>query len=545
MVRRPDLGFFSGSLRATVSVLLITAGSVALLPLWLRMVRLWATDPLRSIGAALVFVAAGGVIVAWKRLSWRAEPSYWGLPLVALSIAAARLFAISSSPIGYGPYPFLHFGASLALYGVGAVLLFGGAPLLRASVAPLCLLMCVNPVPHSFNVAIDLPLQQLAADAARSFAHLIGLQPTGRQLQMMFTPNFGMMIVPGCNGIRGAVTLGYLALILGYMRRLSLRTLVLIALMALFSGYLLNFVRLCTLVIYYRIGVAVPAIQPYGAGVDYAIGGTLFILAAFLVGLIIFTRKTRLLGKEEADGVGIWEQQPNAITDLRTTGPKAWGCALAFIVLTGVFTIPMVYAPVSISWPVQSERATIKSLPSSVGAYHLRRTYSEHDTNGAFVLEMADYSADLSGSSDESTLTLGLWIASEQHSVLESKASHGAFPLSIGSLDMQTLSGQPVHFSTALYEEDSHREIDANAICGESGCDVEKVSSEKGFYFRSPESFNVISGSRSKRLPIFLREQWPNGMARAASQRQFENSTRYFMQHLDTALLLEANGTRL
>jgi len=39
----------------------------------------------------------------------------------------------------------------------------------------------------------------------------------------MFAPDFGMFIAPGCDGIRGAITLGYLALVLGYLKRVSLR----------------------------------------------------------------------------------------------------------------------------------------------------------------------------------------------------------------------------------------------------------------------------------------------------------------------------------
>jgi exosortase J len=140
-------------------------------------------------------------------------------------------------------------------------MLFGGPRLLRASIAPLCLLLFVNPVPAAFNSLVDLPLQHLSASTARSFAHFIGLQPTGVQLRMMFAPNFGMFIAPGCNGVRGSITLGYLALIFGYVRRLRLRLLILTTLAALLMGYALNLLRLCVLVVYYRTGVNFPSIQ--------------------------------------------------------------------------------------------------------------------------------------------------------------------------------------------------------------------------------------------------------------------------------------------
>ena len=65
----------------------------------------------------------------------------------------------------------------------------------------------------------------------------------------MFTPNFGMYIAPGCNGIRGAVTMGYIALITGYVFRFRRSTHLLTVAGAVLLGYMLNFLRLCLLVV--------------------------------------------------------------------------------------------------------------------------------------------------------------------------------------------------------------------------------------------------------------------------------------------------------
>jgi exosortase J len=105
-------------------------------------------------------------------------------------------------------------------YASGAVLLFGGTALYRAAWFPIWLLWLVNPVPHIFNTLVDLPLQRISAYVARHFAMTLGQPLSPDQMRLMFT-EFGMFIAPGCNGIRGAVTTGLIALIVGYVCRFT------------------------------------------------------------------------------------------------------------------------------------------------------------------------------------------------------------------------------------------------------------------------------------------------------------------------------------
>ena len=132
---------------------------------------------------------------------------------------------------------------------------------------------------------------------------------------MMFAPDFGMLIVPGCDGNRGAITLAYLTLIFGYTRRLRGWLLAAVSLAAMLLGYGLNLLRLCLLVIYYRIGLSVPSIQKHGEGVDYAIGCTLFLVATVVIGLGIRALTT---GAKGAKG--------NALTSRSRSRPRL-GCA--------------------------------------------------------------------------------------------------------------------------------------------------------------------------------------------------------------------------
>ena len=143
-------------------------------------------------------------------------------------------------------FTLLPLGLTIFAYGSGIVLLLGGVRVWRAALFPLALLLFVNPVPKVFQL-VDLPLQFFCARVAQSFALAIGVHPDVNQLRLMFAPGFGMFIAPGCDGIRGAVTMGYLALILGYLYRFSIRARFLSAIGAVALGYLFNLIRLCFL----------------------------------------------------------------------------------------------------------------------------------------------------------------------------------------------------------------------------------------------------------------------------------------------------------
>ena len=56
------IGSCSPALRGLLLAALVAFGSLALYPVWTDAFRLWATDPLRSIGAAFPVVAYVGVL---------------------------------------------------------------------------------------------------------------------------------------------------------------------------------------------------------------------------------------------------------------------------------------------------------------------------------------------------------------------------------------------------------------------------------------------------------------------------------------------------
>ena len=138
---------------------------------------MWTTDALKSIGMFVPVVSFVLILRVWRALGWEMQGSWWGLIILVVTAAVVRLrdqsimvFVLSPKwSIYVPPHSLVVFA-----YGAGVVLLFGGKRLFRAALFPLVLLWFVNPIPHIFNVFVDLPLQRASAHVARAFAIALG-----------------------------------------------------------------------------------------------------------------------------------------------------------------------------------------------------------------------------------------------------------------------------------------------------------------------------------------------------------------------------------
>ncbi len=509
---------------------LVAAGSLALLPVWSAAWSLWSGDPLRSIGAFFPLLSILGLIAAWRRIGWTTNSNPWGMPLMLFGIASASLFSAPMLLLFFfgARVRLLHPGMALFAYGAGAALWFGGTRLFRAALLPLCLLLLIDPVPHWFNTLLDLPLQMLSANTARGFAHLIGLKPTGVELQMMFTPTFGMFIVPGCNGVRGAVTFAYLALIFGYIKHLPARALALFAVGALFAGYGFNLLRLCLLVLYYRAGIHFPSIRPYGTQADYLIGGTLFLAATLGTGFAItwYVHRHRL--DRAASPLPLPPTQPPHQPVLRR--------AVALSVLALAFFIPQAHSIASSFHRPLTAADALAAYPASVGPYTLTRTWQERDGQGALMFVFGDYQHAVTGEH----LEFGVYLASEDHYVFLSKLTQGIRPQSQGSLDALTPAGHPAHFITSLYRDGAALTFDAESSCRQGLCEGNVAGQGNRFGMLRPHLADLFVAPVTRRVPILLRRNWdvPASSPVPELQQQFDTSVRDFVSHLDLEPLL-------
>jgi exosortase J len=268
----------------TVAAIGVSAAGLLCMQDQLRVLwNIWMTDGLRSIGILIPIVSVALTIRAWRGCDFFDGGRWWGLaPIVAAIVIAnvASYSMIALYTMTTGPLPLFPTGLLIWMYVSGAVILFVGVRAWRAAAFPIALLLLVNPVPGSFSTTIDIQLQYLAAHVARDFAAWLGVAVTGDRLRMLFSPAFGMFIAPGCDGLRGAVAMAYVALIAGYLSGLTKLRHALFVASALMLGYLFNLIRLCALVLFYWMALKITPLQGHAEAADYLIGAVLFFVAA-------------------------------------------------------------------------------------------------------------------------------------------------------------------------------------------------------------------------------------------------------------------------
>src|ERR1700689_4378334 len=72
---------------AALATGLSVAGVFAVLSTALFLWGLWTTDPLKSIGGLIPIVSLVLILRAWRSLGWEMCGNWWGLAIVAVTIA--------------------------------------------------------------------------------------------------------------------------------------------------------------------------------------------------------------------------------------------------------------------------------------------------------------------------------------------------------------------------------------------------------------------------------------------------------------------------
>lgn len=512
----------------------VALGAVGLSPAWLGLWDVWTDDPLRSIGMLIVPASLILTLRTWRQLGWEQSGTWWGLLPVVVAFLMSSLHQKIAWNFVAGPVKFDLLAPKLALYcfSCGAVLLFAGVRLWRLAWFPLGLMLFAQPVPSLSSRLVDLPLQSLSAHIARSFALLIGFAPSNHELlRLMFTPGFGMFIAPGCDGLRGAVTLGYAALIVGYLKRVSILRWISYVAGAVLMGYTFNLIRLCALVFYYRIAVGYAWLENLAKQADYAIGACL-ILIAMTIFLWIVSRAS----DHSADEVQLSAPPAASLDDIvRSVERRAtFAKAATFAILALFFVFPGVFAirgyQRSFARTVQDGDITSRQLddlmPTKVGDYSLARAWQE-DANGRITVESAAYTRPGSGE-----MILGVWLPPSQHSVHESWRVRGEDPLMRQPRSYSTAGGRAVPFDSAFYSDGITDSFAGNAFCTPSNCLLPNRNLAIHIDFTvDPVDFRT-RGMRA--VPIFFRaEKAHDGEPQAAVQQELSSEAQRFLVGVD------------
>lgn len=467
--------------------------------IWLTMVRLWigwTTDALKSIGMVIPLVSLVLILRAWKSLEWRAEGTWWGLALLIVTAAVARVQQLLFMMLVVSPRIMtLALPSSLMLfaYGSGAVLLLGGVRLYRAALFPILLLLFADPVPLFFSLLVDLPLQHASAYIARAFAMSLGNPLTPDNLRLMFTPDFGMFIAPGCNGIRGSITMGFIALIAGYIYRFRWYTNVLAVLGAVLLGYVFNLARLCMLVLYYVVALHFPSLQNEGEMADYLIGATLFLFATFLLFAVI--HRLRDAGDRNAPEAAILPEQCVFHRGTR----YAQLAAMTAIALFGVIGLARAKAAIHpLSTTLAEEE---QQFPLRVGKYTRVRTWPESVSAGSVVYVWAEYVPADGGV----PIAIGVSPTLGQHDPLLCHYVRGETPQWRGQLTTATAAGPASSFSSFFFNDGVTQSLVASTICNGSICgEYASEHSHFGFLYTRTNAESLLRDDPMHPIPVVL-----------------------------------------
>lgn len=500
----------AAGLAAFLAVLGVSSISSTAGALW----ELWITDALKSIGMFIPLVSFVLILRVWRSQRWQTDGTWWGLVVLAITAAvvhvrdqAVLVFVLSPKwSIFFPPHSLVAFA-----YVSGVVLLFGGTRLYRAALFPIVLIWFVNPIPHIFNVYVDLPLQRVSAHVARSFAIALGQPLSPDQLRLMFTPKFGMFIAPGCNGIRGAATMGFIALIAGNIYRFRWRAHVAVVAGAVMLGYVFNFARLCTLVLYYLVALRFPWLQDKAEMGDYIIGACLFLVATVLLFYAI-----RRLGESSRqikppDVAAALSPAQGTMLYLRLV-------AMCLLTVAGWIGVARSYAQTrAYRAQAQADEKALGRFPDRIGPYTLVRSWNENLYTGPLLYHWAEYAPADGGPH----ISLGISPVLGAHDTLICHSARGEDPLWAGQMTIPTAGNVPINFSSSFFNSGVTQYLEATTICDRGSCgEYSTDSAHFGFVYSKPDPQSIFTQDPARPIPILLHVETidttlPTGVARA------------------------------
>lgn len=493
--------------------------------LWL--LNVWRTDDLKSVGMLVPLISFALILRAWRSVGWTTEGTWWGFAVLAVTavlvflrdqtmlvLTVHRDWLVQLPPVSL----------LAILYALGMVLLFGGTRLLRAAWFPVLFMGAVLPVPQTFSRVVDLPLQHASATVARGFAHMLGEKLTPDNLRLMFTPDFGMFIAPGCNGIRGAVTLGLAAVVLAYVYRFRWTLFAPVVFFAVLLGYLFNFVRLCLLVVYYKLALPYPWFQDRAKGADYLIGGGLFVLALYL----FFAAADRL--KRQRDKASPLPVVPSP-APRRPAAPLLLKAG-AVLVLALVFGLDDLHA----QHKAGEQTAAIPTMPEVLGGWKRVRTYQDTLTTGVVVYTWGDYESP----DGKHAVAVGVSPELDMHDVEVCHIARGEEPVWHGQVSAYTPSGV-IDFVVATYNDGLLQTLEASTLCDNGSCrQYTRSTGGMTFVYAHPRRVLPMSTQANRPVPMLLKvESHDVGAPAGVAEQRMAAELQQFLRAVDLNGLAE------
>jgi exosortase J len=368
-----------------------------------------------------------------------------------------------------------------------------------------------------------MPLQHASAHVARSFAIHLGHTLTPDHLRLMFTPEFGMFIAPGCDGIRGSVTMGLVALIAGYIYRFRWYANALVVVGAVLLGYVFNLGRLCMLVLYYMVALHFPSLQDKAENADYVIGGVLFLVATLLLFVVIHHLRD---AGERSVSEQLVDSARGSLRVYLPRGTYAQLGGMAAVVLLG--WAGSAWAGIAFLPPADAGAALpVEHFPEHEGNYTLERTWAESLATGAVVYYWAQYAPSGGGT----PIAIGVSPIPDWHDPSLCRSVRGETPLWQGQLSAPTLGTSSIEFSSALYSDGVTQSLEASTMCRNGVCgEFASERSHLGLIYSGLDSKSLLKKNQGAPIRLLLHaETMDTSLSKDTARAQLTESLGSFL----------------
>lgn len=194
----------------------VYAGTIA------GLARQWTSSPDDSYGLVLLLVA---LAVMWKRRAALTRAADAGFSPGSAFLLAAGLLLYAVGQLGADVFL---VRASLVTTLAGTVWFACGTASMRAAAAPFVFLLLAIPLPALVVNAVTLPMQLTASQIAEHTLSTAGVAVfrDGNVLQL---PSGSLEVAEACSGLRSAISLGAIAVLLAWTEPTWLRRTALVA----------------------------------------------------------------------------------------------------------------------------------------------------------------------------------------------------------------------------------------------------------------------------------------------------------------------------
>jgi exosortase J len=351
----------------------------------------------------------------------------------------------------------------------------------------------------------------------------LGHSLTPDHLRLMFTPDFGMFIAPGCNGIRGSITMGFIALIAGYVYRFRWYATALVMSAAILLGYVFNLARLCLLVLYYIVALHFTSLQNKAENADYVIGAVLFLVATLLLFAVIYRLRDRThpsaLGTAVVSEQGVLQGRASRVQYAQLA---AMG-VMALVGCTGLARANAAISPFTVS---VADLAGVR-FPQRLGNYTLVRSWNETLDSGPVVYAWGQYAPDGGGA----PIAIGVSPVEGRHDPFICHSIRGDNPLWQGQLTVATGDVVPISFSSAFYSDGVTQSVEASTMCRGGACgEFSTDRTHFGFIYTHPDPKSLLSEDPRRPIRVLLRaETLDMAIPHDAAREQLTQEMRAFL----------------